>query len=278
LTGELKVDDDGAAAGFTVQKDLLAGTSRRVHKQRVFLAAIRAVEDLIHNADYNRFETFLGIKLSKHQGTRFEEKENVMKKLSVVVVAIGILTVGITGCGTKVQRTEIDKVVDFSGRWNDTDARMVAEEMISEALAGNWLAEFNKAEGKDPVVIVGTVLNRTHEHINTDVFVQDLERALTNSGRVRFVSSKTDREEVREEREDQQLGNTEASTVTAKGHETGADFMLKGSINDVKDAVKGKYAVLYQANLELVDLRTNEKKWYGQKKIKKIVTRPQMAP
>ncbi len=197
-----------------------------------------------------------------------------MKKLSLVLMAVGVLTFGLTGCGTKVIRTEVGTTVDYSGRWNDADARMVAEEMIDEALAGPWLSEFNKAEGKDPVVIVGTVLNRTHEHINTDVFVQDLERALTNSGRVRFVASKSDREEVREEREDQQLGNTDPSTITEKGREVGADFMLKGSINDVKDAVKGKYVVLYQANLELVDLRTNEKKWYGQKKLKKIVKRP----
>jgi uncharacterized protein (TIGR02722 family) len=201
-----------------------------------------------------------------------------MKKLGLVMVAIGCLAFGLAGCGTKVQRTDINKTVDLSGRWNDTDARMVADEMIQEALAGNWIAEYNKAEGKDPIVIVGTVVNRTHEHINTDVFVQDLERALTNSGKVRFVSDKGEREEVREEREDQQLGNTEPSTITAKGHETGADFMLKGSVNDVKDEVRGKYAVLYQVNLEMVDLKTNEKRWYGQKKIKKIVTRPQYAP
>jgi len=201
-----------------------------------------------------------------------------MKKSGLFVVAIGILALSITGCGTKVHRTEINKVVDFSGRWNDTDARMVAEEMIQDVLAGAWLTDYNKAEGKDPVVIVGTITNRTHEHINTDVFIEDLERALINSSRVKFVSNRSERDDVREEREDQQLGNTEASTITEKGHETGADFILKGSINDVRDAVRGKYAVLYQANLELVDLRTNEKKWLGQKKIKKIVTRPQVAP
>jgi uncharacterized protein (TIGR02722 family) len=197
-----------------------------------------------------------------------------MKRFNWVVVGVGILALGVTGCGTKVQRTDINKVVDLSGLWNDTDARLVAEQMVAEALAGNWIAEFNKAEGKDPVIIVGTVLNRTHEHINTDVFVSDLERAITNSGKARFVTARGERDEVREEREDQQLGNTEPTTVTPKGHETGADFMLKGTVNDIKDEVRGKYAVLYQVNLELVDLRTNEKRWYGQKKIKKIVTRP----
>ncbi len=198
-----------------------------------------------------------------------------MNKLTGVLFVGVVLMAGLlTGCGTKVTRLDVDKTVDISGRWNDTDARLVAEEAIDDCLSGAWLADYNKVEGKDPVVIVGTILNRTHEHINTDVFVQDLELALTNSNRVRFVSSKSEREEVREEREDQQLGNTNPETITAKGMETGADFMLKGTINDVKDEVKGKYAVLYQANLELVDLRTNEKKWIGQKKIKKMVVRP----
>ena len=198
-----------------------------------------------------------------------------MNRFTTILVIGGILVASsLTGCGTKVTRLDIDKTVDVSGRWNDTDARMVAEEAIKDCLSGAWLAEFNKAEGKDPVVIVGTILNRTHEHINSDVFVEDLERALTNSNKVKFVSSKSEREEVREEREDQQAGNTNPATITPKGMETGADFMLKGTINDVKDEVKGKYAVLYQANLELVDLRTNEKKWLGQKKIKKMVVRP----
>ena len=200
-----------------------------------------------------------------------------MKMFNYVLVAVVLGAFAITGCGTKVKRLETNAVVDLSGSWNDTDARLVAEEMIKDCLAGAWLTEFNKAEGKDPVLIVGTVMNRSHEHINSDVFIEDLERALTNSGRVKFVSSKGERNEVREEREDQQAGNTEPSTITPKGHETGADFMLKGTINDVKDEVRGKYAVLYQANLELVDLRTNEKKWLGQKKIKKMVTRPPVA-
>lgn len=198
------------------------------------------------------------------------------KSLGSMMVICAVMFV-LTGCATKVTRMEPEKVVDFSGRWNDTDARLVAEEMVADCLSGAWVADYNKAQGKDPVVIVGTILNRTHEHINTDVFVQDLERALINSRKVKFVSAKGEREEVRDEREDQQLGNTNPETITAKGMETGASFMLKGTINDIKDEVRGKYAVLYQANLELVDMRTNEKVWLGQKKIKKLVERPKAS-
>jgi len=195
----------------------------------------------------------------------------------LVMIPVVALVLNLTGCATKVTRMETDKIVDISGRWNDTDARLIADEVINDCLSASWISGFNKDQGKDPVVIVGTILNRTHEHINTDVFVEDLERALINSHKVKFVSSKGEREEVREEREDQQLGNTNPATVIAKGMETGASFMLKGAINDVKDEAKGKYVVLYQVNLELVNMKTNEKVWLGQKKIKKLVERPPVS-
>lgn len=197
-----------------------------------------------------------------------------MNSVKLVFLGAIILTAaGLSGCATKVTRMEPEKVVDISGRWNDTDARLVAEEIIKECLEGDWVAEHNKAVGNDPVVIVGTILNRTHEHINTDVFIQDLERALINSNKVKFVASKIERDEVREEREDQQLGSTNPDTITVKGMETGASYMLKGSINDVKDETKGKYAILYQINVEMINMKTNEKVWLGQKKIKKLVER-----
>lgn len=200
-----------------------------------------------------------------------------MTKLLGLMMTFIAVVVFSAGCATKVTRMETDQIVDLSGRWNDTDARLVAEEMVADCLSGAWVSDFNKANGNDPVVIVGTILNRTHEHINTDVFVQDLERALINSRKVKFVAAKIERDEVREEREDQQLGNTNPDTITVKGMETGASFMLKGTINDVKDEVRGKYAVLYQANLEMINMRTNEKVWIGQKKIKKLVERPRAS-
>ncbi len=192
-------------------------------------------------------------------------------------LVVGILSVFfLAGCGTKVIRKEPAEIVDLSGRWNDSDARMAAEEMIKSCLETAWLSDFNKEKGRDPVVIVGTINNRSYEHINAMVFVEDLEQTLVNSGKVRFVASSPERGEVRDERADQQL-NASLETRTALIQETGADFMLQGSINAVKDEVKGQYAILYQVNLELVNMMTNEKAWIGQKKIKKLVKRPQYS-
>lgn len=185
-----------------------------------------------------------------------------------------IMILAFSGCATKVTRTDANHITDFSGVWNDTDARLTQEAMIADCLSGNWINEFNKAQGRAPTVIIGKIKNRTYEHISSDIFTNVMERALTNSGKVVFVADKESRGEIREEREDQLMGNTEPDTISHKGHETGADFMLQGSIEAIKDAVKGKYAMYYQITLEMVDMKTNQKRWISQKEIKKIVERP----
>ena len=192
------------------------------------------------------------------------------------IIVLCFLVLGLAGCATEVIRKDTKDVVDLSGRWNDTDARMVAEEMVKSCTDGKWIAQFNKDKGRDPVVIVGTVVNRSDEHINSSVFTEDLEMALVNSGKVKFVAAKGERPEIREERADQQA-NAAVETRAKLVQETGADYMLQGSVNSVKDQTRGQYAIMFQTNLELIDLTTNEKVWLGQKKIKKVVKRPQYS-
>ncbi len=176
----------------------------------------------------------------------------------------------VAGCGTKVTRIDVDETVDLSGAWNDTDSRLVAEEMIADALSHPWTLNFASQSGRAPVVIVGTVRNLSHEHINMNTFVADMERALVNSGRVEFVASSDERGEIREERTDQDL-NASEETRNEAGQETGADFMLKGQINTIVDVEGDKQVRFYQVDLTMISLADNRKVWLGQKKIKKLV-------
>jgi uncharacterized protein (TIGR02722 family) len=190
-------------------------------------------------------------------------------KINQLIMAFGLLFL-MAGCNPTVTRVDSDTVTDLSGNWNDTDSRLVADEMIQDALSRSWLNNFNRDKGRAPTVIVGTVRNLSHEHINTATFVADMERALINSGEVEFVASAKDREEVRSEVKDQDLNATE-ETRKAMGQEVGADFMMQGSINSIVDAVSGEQARFYQVDLTLIELGTNRKVWLGQKKIKKTV-------
>ena len=189
------------------------------------------------------------------------------RNLLLPVLALSCL---LAGCNPTVSRVESDTVTDLSGNWNDTDSRLVAQEMIQDVLSRNWLSKFNRDKGKAPTVIVGTVRNLSHEHINTRTFIADMERELINSGEVEFVASAEAREEVRSEVKDQDLNATE-ETRKAMGNEVGADFMLQGSINSIVDAVSGEQARFYQIDLTLIELGSNRKVWVGQKKIKKTV-------
>lgn len=195
-----------------------------------------------------------------------------MQPMSLRIAAAGLFSIFLMSCSTapKVTRTETNETIDLSGNWNDTDSRLTAEEMVRDSLSRPWLDEFQAAKKNKPRVIVGAVLNKSDEHINTETFVKDLEREVLNSGRARFVASKAQRDEVREERMDQ-AKNASVKTAKAMGQETGADFMLKGQINTVGDAAGKKEVKYYQVELELIDMLTNEKVWIGQKKIKKLV-------
>lgn len=197
-------------------------------------------------------------------------KENARSLLSLLAVA---MLCAACSSNPKVDRIEADTVTDLSGDWNDTDSRLVAEEMIQDSLSHPWLANFTRSKKKEPVVIVGEVRNLSHEHINVGTFVNDMERALINSGRVEFVASRDERGEIRDERLDQDIHARE-DTRKAAGQEIGADFMLKGTINTIIDAIDKKQTRYYQVDLTLISMADNRKVWTGQKKIKKAIKNP----
>lgn len=193
-----------------------------------------------------------------------------MKKLIYVAGLLLVFTFSNCTQHRQVQRIDPNQVVDLSGRWNDTDSKLVAEEMIKDVLDRPWRMNFENKFGKKPTVIIGQVKNKTSEHIDATNFIKNMERSFINSGTVSVVQSGDARVEARDERNDQQ---TFASEETRKkwGKEKGADFILSGVITSIVDEYKNQKVVSYQINLELTDLETNEKVWLGEKQIKKFV-------
>jgi uncharacterized protein (TIGR02722 family) len=209
------------------------------------------------------------------ESNTFEQPKggSLLKITSATTVLVAGIVAMFLGCSQSktVSRVEPDTTIDLSGDWNDTDSRLVAEEMIKDVLSKPWLGQYTGSQNKNPNVIVGTVKNRTTEHIATVTFIKDLERELINSGRVNFVANKEERTEVREERADQQE-NASAETMKKFQQETGADFMVRGDISSIVDQDGGEKVKFYQVNLELVNIETNQKVWIGDKKIKKVVS------
>ena len=193
-----------------------------------------------------------------------------MKRSQLLFTLALAAIVVVTGCKTKVERVAADETIDLSGRWNDSDSQLVSAEMIADIAGRPWIEEFTAKNGRKPVIIVGTIRNKSSEHIETETFTKDLERELINNGRVTFVANNVERGELREERTEQQTWSRE-ETQKRLAAETGADYMLQGGIKSIIDQ-EGKESVkFYQVDLEMIHLETNEKVWMGDKKIKKYV-------
>lgn len=183
-----------------------------------------------------------------------------------------LFSVLVFSCKTpNVQRVSEDSVHDLSGRWNETDSRLTAEEIANELLSHAWYNTFSaQNQGQKPVIIVGMITNKSHEHIATETFSKDIEKAIINSGRLRLVQAGDKREELRAERADQQ-NYSSRETMKQFGLEMGADFMLQGTILSIVDQYSKEKTIFYQIDLELSNLETNEKVWIGDKKIKKYL-------
>jgi uncharacterized protein (TIGR02722 family) len=202
-------------------------------------------------------------------------KKGYIIKLSSFTVITFCSLFFITSCATtpKITRVDASQQIDLSGDWNDTDSQLVASEMIKDALSRPWIDDFVSQKKDKPRIVVGTIKNRSMEHINTQTFVKDLEREILNSGRAKFVASMEERQEIREEKIDQSF-HADASSQKSLEQEKGADFMIKGQINTIMDEAGNQVLKYYQVELEAINILTNEKVWIGQKKIKKLVQRP----
>lgn len=197
-----------------------------------------------------------------------------MKKMSLFCI-LG-MSVLLAACGTKVNRIDASEARDLSGRWNAIDSRQVSDTLIQQSLNEPWYARTVAKIHKEPVVIVGTVINNSMEHIDTGMFIRDMQRALINSGKVQFVASAAERGEVRTERLEQDEFASEA-TRKAFGKEVGADFMMSGELSSLVDQSGKRAVVTYQVNLKLIDIETNQIVWLGEEVITKDVLRGKLA-
>ena len=197
-----------------------------------------------------------------------------MRNFMTVVVVVTLAAVLLAGCGgTKVENVDPTTEGYISGRWNDSDARAVADQLIPQCLEGAWLPEFRGQQGElRPRILVADIENNTSEHINKDVFMNELQRVLINSAVVRFVADEAIREDLMSEVEWQrEMAKDGGVSDDVDRGVSGADFVLLGTISSVVDQADKKAIVYYKVDLSLTDLRNWEKVWIGTAERKHLV-------
>jgi len=200
--------------------------------------------------------------------------QQTSKSILATVLVLGTV-VFVNGCGKNVEVARVDsgKEIALTDKWNDEDSRLVAEEMINDMLSYPWISQFNQRfPGKEPLVTVQRVRNKSHEHIAVDTFVNDIKRAVIRSGKAGFIATIEERQDTRAELADQDM-NASADTRMEMGEEDGANFALSGTINSIVDQLDNQRVTYYQVDLKLINLQTAREVWNGSKKIKKFMER-----
>lgn len=196
-----------------------------------------------------------------------------MKKFAFLFAAVfsGFMMIS---CGsTKVSRVDADEVIDLDGYWNESDVRIVCDSLIEECISSSRIAKFEGQQGRAPVVIIDSIRNQSSEHIDTSIVEKKFQTAIINSGVMEFVSSSTERQALREEKADQADHST-YDTAKEMDQETGADFMLKGSVKTIVQSADDKTVRTYYVYAELHDIKTNKIVWMAENdSIKKVIKR-----
>ena len=185
-----------------------------------------------------------------------------------LVPALALGSVTLTGCGGKtVTRTDSSAAKDLSGKWNDVDAKQVANEMVSKSISAGWIDRFIGKNNKNPTIILGKVIARADgEVISTAVFMKEIRREFVNSGKIDVVDE--DKTSTREELGDQ-AAFAEQGKEMAK--EAASDFMLKGTINVQNDQEGRESVKFYVVDLEITDVQTRKIVWTERTSIRKEV-------
>jgi uncharacterized protein (TIGR02722 family) len=191
---------------------------------------------------------------------------STLKKISWIAVTI----ISISCQPRTVTRVDPDTQIDLSGRWNDTDSRMVAEKMINDLFVSERFKEYAGQRNKKPVIVVGMIRNKTSEHIDAANYIKKFEMAIYNQNAADLVESDEFRDQLRKERAEQQ-DFADPATVAQWGKETGADLMLFGEMTSETDTHNNRRVVNYITTLFLTNVETNKRVWYGQHEIKKLV-------
>jgi PBP1b-binding outer membrane lipoprotein LpoB len=192
------------------------------------------------------------------------------RKLIVGLIALSM----IAACGPKkrVQREkEPGKAEELSGNWSAVDAQETSEAIIKDCFGQGWLDKAAKDLGREPKIRVRGIVNKTDEHIDAQVFIKNLEKAMVNSGKVSVLAQEgAELNSIRDEQKMVADGESEGENVSAGNQKLG-DFAIAVRMTSILDQIEGKKTKFYKINAELIQTTSGEKVWIGDHEIQKTI-------
>ena len=164
---------------------------------------------------------------------------------------------------TKGSYEDPNDIALLDDRFSENDMQLIAKKMI-QSMAGSSITGRNGT----PVVMIGKMRNRTSEHIDMTMLSNKVRTQLIQSGRFRFADV-ANRRDIAEEYEYQQSGYVDPDQASGPGSQTGAEYLLTGTLTANVQQVGKDKLIYYKATFQLTNLVTSEIAWTDEKEIRK---------
>lgn len=192
-----------------------------------------------------------------------------MKKTILVLFS---LAPALFSCKTEIKYGSAGDVETVTADFGSTDLQLIAEKMTQSLLRHPVL------EGdKRPVVAMGSIDNRTNEHVDTALIMSKVATALLGSGKVRFTADQSGQTEIGREIAHQQSGAVSADTARAFGKQVGAKYVLYGRLASIDKKAGNVRDLYYNFSLTLVDVETALIEWKEEKEIRKVTEKAKIG-
>lgn len=178
------------------------------------------------------------------------------------------------GYGDPTETETVNK--DFGS----TDLQTFSATMVKSLIDSPNLAYLDgpgKREDKRVIVYMGSIDNRTKEHIDMEAITDRIRTELIQSGRFRFVADAKGQKQIGDQVNFQNSGPVDPEQAKQSGKQLGADMIFYGSLVSI-DKTKGRSIesggskledTYYQFILNAVNIETSEIVWSEKKELRK---------
>jgi len=190
-----------------------------------------------------------------------------MRKRWMLVVACAAAALMMVGCAGSSRYQSTDQIDDVTKGVSDTDVKILANTIISNLLASEFIERYEK-----PVTIsMLPIVNSTSEFINTDaLFGEHIMEAIINSGSGVFEF--VDRELLDETIKEAELaadGLVSQAEATKLGRAAGVTLLMTGELTSIRTNTRSTDQRYYKLSLRLVDTERNTVVWIANEDIRK---------
>ncbi len=161
--------------------------------------------------------------------------------------------------------SDVNRTNLMNDRWSETDMQHAVKALVASALASPDIADASRP----PIVLVTRLQNKTSEVIDTQSITDMITVELQNSGKVQFID-KSAREDMAAEYQYENSGTTSRTSKKSTGHQVGADLILDGRIDSIKQRVGNNESIYYKITLRMTNLSKGLIVWTDQKQIRKL--------